>query len=203
LKRGAGTSLQGLHCTAQTRYSESCTDSRSLSFKRCANFRLLAIDSHLSHLFPARRSSHRGCSHSAALSYRSASEDSCISRPAAPDADPIHRAQLLLCVFSFVFYSAAMLVLRFPHAIVLGILGGLLEFIPVLGSWADRIRAQEIRRCGALIWRGGHALCPIPFRARRHVLEGCSALQGDERSHSAGQSCRGPPERISVQRLGQ
>jgi predicted PurR-regulated permease PerM len=43
------------------------------------------------------------------------------------------RAQLLLCVLSFAFYSAAMLVLRFPHAIVLGILGGLLEFIPVVG----------------------------------------------------------------------
>jgi len=43
------------------------------------------------------------------------------------------RAQLLLCVLSFVFYSAAMLVLRFPHAIALGILGGLLEFIPVVG----------------------------------------------------------------------
>jgi len=43
------------------------------------------------------------------------------------------RAQLLLCVLSFAFYSATMLVLRFPHAIVLGILGGLLEFIPVLG----------------------------------------------------------------------
>ena len=43
------------------------------------------------------------------------------------------RAQLLLCVLSFVFYSAAMLVLRFPHAIALAILGGLLEFIPVFG----------------------------------------------------------------------
>jgi predicted PurR-regulated permease PerM len=43
------------------------------------------------------------------------------------------RAQLLLCLLSFVFYSAALLVLRFPHAIVLGILGGLLEFIPVVG----------------------------------------------------------------------
>jgi predicted PurR-regulated permease PerM len=43
------------------------------------------------------------------------------------------RAQLLLCVLSFVFYSAAMLVLRFPHAVALGILGGLLEFIPVVG----------------------------------------------------------------------
>jgi predicted PurR-regulated permease PerM len=43
------------------------------------------------------------------------------------------RAQLLLCVLSFLFYSAAMLALRFPHAVGLGILGGLLEFIPVVG----------------------------------------------------------------------
>src|SRR6266581_1408226 len=50
------------------------------------------------------------------------------------------RAQLLLCVFSFVFYSAAMLVLRFPHAIALGILGGLLEFIPVVG-WTSTFAA--------------------------------------------------------------
>jgi predicted PurR-regulated permease PerM len=48
------------------------------------------------------------------------------------------KAQLLLCVLSFAFYSAAMLVLRFPHAIVLGILGGLLEFIPVLG-WTSTL----------------------------------------------------------------
>lgn len=50
------------------------------------------------------------------------------------------RAQVLLCVFSFVFYSAAMLVLRFPHAILLGILGGLLEFIPVVG-WTSTFAA--------------------------------------------------------------
>ena len=50
------------------------------------------------------------------------------------------RAQLLLCVLSFVFYSAAMLVLRFPHAMVLGILGGLLEFIPVVG-WTSTFAA--------------------------------------------------------------
>ena len=42
-------------------------------------------------------------------------------------------AQLLLCGLSFLFYSAAMVVLRFPYALVLGILGGLLEFIPVVG----------------------------------------------------------------------
>jgi len=43
------------------------------------------------------------------------------------------RAQVLLCGLSFLFYSVAMLVLRFPHAIALGFLGGLLEFIPVIG----------------------------------------------------------------------
>jgi predicted PurR-regulated permease PerM len=50
------------------------------------------------------------------------------------------RAQLLLCVLSFVFYSAAMLVLCFPHAIIFGILGGLLEFVPVVG-WTSTFAA--------------------------------------------------------------
>jgi predicted PurR-regulated permease PerM len=55
-------------------------------------------------------------------------------------ADDLHlmltryiRAQVLLCSLSFLFYAAASLVLRFPHAIGLAILGGLLEFIPVVG----------------------------------------------------------------------
>jgi predicted PurR-regulated permease PerM len=43
------------------------------------------------------------------------------------------RAQVLLCGFSFVFYAAALLLLRFPHAIALAALGGLLEFIPAVG----------------------------------------------------------------------
>jgi predicted PurR-regulated permease PerM len=43
------------------------------------------------------------------------------------------RAKVILVGCSFLFYSAAMLVLRFPHAIALGILGGVLEFIPVAG----------------------------------------------------------------------
>ena len=50
------------------------------------------------------------------------------------------RAQVLLCVLSFGFYSATMLLLRFPHAIALGILGGLLEFIPVVG-WTSAFAA--------------------------------------------------------------
>ena len=55
-------------------------------------------------------------------------------------ADELHlmltryiRAQLLLCGLAFLFYSGALLVLRFPHAIALGFLGGLMEFIPGIG----------------------------------------------------------------------
>jgi predicted PurR-regulated permease PerM len=55
-------------------------------------------------------------------------------------ADELHimltryvRAQALLRAFSFAFYSAAMLLLSFPHAIALGLLGGVLEFIPAVG----------------------------------------------------------------------
>jgi len=55
-------------------------------------------------------------------------------------ADELHimltkyiRAQVVLCSLSFAFYSAAMLLLNIPHAIALGLLGGVLEFIPVVG----------------------------------------------------------------------
>jgi predicted PurR-regulated permease PerM len=43
------------------------------------------------------------------------------------------RAQVVLCGLSFVFYSAILLLLRFPYAIAFASLGGLLEFIPVVG----------------------------------------------------------------------
>jgi predicted PurR-regulated permease PerM len=43
------------------------------------------------------------------------------------------RAKVILGALSFLFYSAAMLTLGFPHAIVLGVLGGILEFIPIIG----------------------------------------------------------------------
>jgi predicted PurR-regulated permease PerM len=51
-------------------------------------------------------------------------------------ADDLHimltcymRAQVFHCGHSSLFYSAALLPLGFPHAIVLGVLGGVLEFI--------------------------------------------------------------------------
>jgi predicted PurR-regulated permease PerM len=43
------------------------------------------------------------------------------------------RAQLALAGLSFVFYTGSLLILGFPYAFALGILGGVLEFVPALG----------------------------------------------------------------------
>lgn len=43
------------------------------------------------------------------------------------------RAKVTLGVLSFAFCSVALLVLRFPHALFLGVLAGVLEFIPIAG----------------------------------------------------------------------
>jgi predicted PurR-regulated permease PerM len=43
------------------------------------------------------------------------------------------RAKVTLAGLSFIIYSAGTLVLGFPHAIALSLLGGILEFIPVAG----------------------------------------------------------------------
>src|SRR5271157_1636352 len=67
------------------------------------------------------------------------------------------RAQFILAGLSFGFYSASMLVLRFPYAIALGLLGGALEFLPMVG-WI--ISAAAILTVGFLthshwIWMAG------------------------------------------------
>ena len=67
------------------------------------------------------------------------------------------RAQLALAGLSFIFYSASMLVLRFPYAIALGVLGGVLEFLPAVGWIAS---AATILTIGFLthahwIWMAG------------------------------------------------
>jgi len=58
------------------------------------------------------------------------------------------RAKVTLGGLSFLFCSIAMLVLRFPNALVFGVLAGLLEFIPVAG-WM--IAAASIVIAGALV----------------------------------------------------
>jgi predicted PurR-regulated permease PerM len=49
------------------------------------------------------------------------------------------RAQLALSCLSFVFYSVAMLLLGFPYALALGVLGGVLEFLPAVGWIASAV----------------------------------------------------------------
>ena len=43
------------------------------------------------------------------------------------------RAKVILGSLSFAYASAILLILRFPHAIALGVLAGVLEFIPMAG----------------------------------------------------------------------
>jgi predicted PurR-regulated permease PerM len=43
------------------------------------------------------------------------------------------KAQVFLCSLSLLFYLAALILLRFPHALALSVGGGLLEFLPALG----------------------------------------------------------------------
>jgi predicted PurR-regulated permease PerM len=67
------------------------------------------------------------------------------------------RAQLVLAGLSFIFYSVSMLLLRFPYAIPVGILGGALEFLPTVGWIAS---ATTILTIGFLthahwIWMAG------------------------------------------------
>ena len=58
------------------------------------------------------------------------------------------RAQLILASLSFAFYTTALLVLRFPYALPLGIVGGVLEFLPAAG-WV--VSAAFILIIGALV----------------------------------------------------
>ena len=66
-------------------------------------------------------------------------------------------AQLILAGLSFLFYSVSMAALGFPYVIVLGILGGVLEFLPAVGWIAS---ATGILTVGFLahshwIWMAG------------------------------------------------
>jgi len=67
------------------------------------------------------------------------------------------RAQLALAGLSFIFYSVSMLLLGFPYAIAVGIMGGALEFLPAVGWVAS---AAAILTIGFLthahwIWMAG------------------------------------------------
>jgi predicted PurR-regulated permease PerM len=58
------------------------------------------------------------------------------------------RAKVILGISSFLFSSVAMLVLGFPHPVALGVIAGILEFIPIAG-WL--ISAATIVSAGVLV----------------------------------------------------
>jgi len=67
------------------------------------------------------------------------------------------RAQLALAGLSFAFYSVSMAVLRFPYAIPLGLVGGVLEFLPAVGWIASALAILTIGYLthGHWIWMAG------------------------------------------------
>ena len=89
------------------------------------------------------------------------------------------RTQVSLAVFSLIFYWAVLLLFRFPHAIARGLLGAILEFIPVAG-WllaggailTVGLLAQShwIGVCVLLlIWRGVQDYVNVPRVMGKHL----------------------------------
>jgi predicted PurR-regulated permease PerM len=62
------------------------------------------------------------------------------------------RAKATLCGLSFVFYSTAMLFLRFPHAIAIGFAGGVLEFVPVAGWMTSAVAILSVGALAHAHW---------------------------------------------------
>lgn len=54
------------------------------------------------------------------------------------------RAKVTLAVLSLIFFSVATLLLRFPHFLALGLLAGILEFIPVAGWMTSAVAIISI-----------------------------------------------------------
>jgi predicted PurR-regulated permease PerM len=89
------------------------------------------------------------------------------------------RTQVVLAALSLFFYWAVLLLFRYPHAIALGLLGAILEFIPVAG-WL--IAAGTILSVGILspshwiwvgllllIWRGVQDYVNVPRVMGKHL----------------------------------
>jgi predicted PurR-regulated permease PerM len=89
------------------------------------------------------------------------------------------RTQVVLAALSLFFYWSVLLLFRYPHAIALGLLGAILEFIPVAG-WL--IAAGTILSVGILspshwiwvgllllIWRGVQDYVNVPRVMGKHL----------------------------------
>jgi predicted PurR-regulated permease PerM len=69
------------------------------------------------------------------------------------------RAQLTLAALTLVIYSAVLGMMRMPYALVLGTLGGLLEFVPVVGPLAAAVTIVGV----ALLISFSHWLALVIF----------------------------------------
>ena len=77
------------------------------------------------------------------------------------------RAQLTLAALTLVMYSAVLGIMRVPYALVLGTLGGLLEFIPVVGPLAAALVIVSV----ALVMSYQHWLILIIFLGIWRLLQ--------------------------------
>ena len=69
------------------------------------------------------------------------------------------RAQLTLAALTLIMYSAVLGIMRVPYALVLGFLGGVLEFIPVVGPLAGALTIVSV----ALLMSYQHWLILVIF----------------------------------------
>ncbi len=77
------------------------------------------------------------------------------------------RAQLTLAALSGVVYTIVLLIMRVPFAIALGIIGGVLEFIPMVGPLAAAIGI-----CGVALASGyGHVIILLVFLALWRLVQ--------------------------------
>jgi hypothetical protein len=95
-------------------------------------------------------------------------------------ADDLHvmlqhyiRAKVTLSGLSFTYFTVMLLILRFPHALPLGLLAGFLEFIPIVG-WM--ITAATIISFGVI--SGAHWLLMADHLANADRLLDCTSRFG-------------------------
>jgi predicted PurR-regulated permease PerM len=77
------------------------------------------------------------------------------------------RAQLTLALLTLIFYSSFLGVMRVPYALVLGTVGGVLEFIPVIGPLAGALTIVAV----ALLMGYPHWLVLIIFLGAWRLIQ--------------------------------
>jgi predicted PurR-regulated permease PerM len=77
------------------------------------------------------------------------------------------RAQLILAVLSAVVYTAGLLLLRVQYAVVLGVMGGALEFIPMVGPLVAAVAIVFI----ALVTGYKHVFIVIAFLGAWRIVQ--------------------------------